>query len=100
MNQHYRALNPFVWYIFNVNYGGLPGAVQVPCLPRESIDIYSRKVKESRLKKDKMANLQALGSYLLNNRYQPGSSSKKHGSSSKNSSAQRRSEMNNDKNDR
>ena len=42
-----------------------------------------------------MAKLQALGSYLLNNRY--GNSSKKHGGS-KNSSAQKRSETKNDKN--
>lgn len=42
MNINYRAVNPFVWYIFFINYGGVPGTYQVPALPREAIDVYSR----------------------------------------------------------
>lgn len=42
VNINYRAVNPFVWYFFFVNYGGMAGSTQAPCLPRESIDIYSR----------------------------------------------------------
>ena len=39
ININYRAVKPFVWYLFYVNYSGnLP----VPQLPRESIDIYSK----------------------------------------------------------
>ena len=42
VNLNYRAINPYVWYLFYINYGGISGSVQVPQLPRESIDIYSR----------------------------------------------------------
>ena len=57
VNLDYRALNPLVWYVLNVNYGGLPGAMQVPSLPRESIDIYSRQVIAPNLELEKLSTL-------------------------------------------
>ena len=42
LNINYRAVNPYVWYLYYINYGGTAGTVQVPQLPRESIDLYSR----------------------------------------------------------
>ena len=39
ININYRAVKPFVWYLFYINYGG---NACVPQLPRESIDIYSK----------------------------------------------------------
>lgn len=45
VNINYRAVNPYVWYIFFVNYGGQSGAMQVPQIPREALDIYSRDMK-------------------------------------------------------
>jgi hypothetical protein len=30
VNINYRAVNPYVWYVFFVNYGGVPGATTVP----------------------------------------------------------------------
>lgn len=42
LNIDYRAVNPFVWYFFFTNYGGVAGSAQAPPLPREAIDIYSR----------------------------------------------------------
>ena len=42
VNINYRAVNPFVWYLFYVNYGGIVGSSQIPQVPREAIDIYSK----------------------------------------------------------
>ena len=62
VNLNYRAVNPFVWYLFFVNYGGLPGAASVRQSPREAIDIYSKSLMESMhlspiLPEAKLANL-------------------------------------------
>ena len=46
VNIDYRAVNPFVWYLFFVNYGGVMGSAQAPQLPREAIDIYSRDMRK------------------------------------------------------
>ena len=46
VNINYRAVNPYVWYLFSVNYGGQAGSAQVPQLPREAIDIYSRDMSQ------------------------------------------------------
>ena len=44
VNIDYRAVNPFVWYVFFVNYGGDPA--DVPQLPREAIDLYSKDLSQ------------------------------------------------------
>ena len=45
VNINYRAVNPFVWYLFFVNYGGMQGLSQVPQVPREAIDVYSKDMR-------------------------------------------------------
>jgi len=42
VNIDYRAVNPFVWYLLYINYGGTNDATQVVQLPREAVDIYSK----------------------------------------------------------
>ena len=42
VNINYRAVNPFVWYIFFTNYGGVAGTAQTIQLPREAVDVYSQ----------------------------------------------------------
>ena len=70
VNINYRAVNPFVWYFFFTNYGGVAGSAQAVQLPREAIDIYSRDMSKlikiywgegKILPQTKLTSIQSLG---------------------------------------
>lgn len=91
VNINYRAVNPYVWYIFYVNYGGVLGASQVPSLPREAIDMYSRDMSKltkiywgegNMLPKSKLENLILLGKDLIKRTMQKKKKNSKDGSGS------------------
>jgi len=74
VNINYRAVNPYVWYLYFINYGGMIGSIQAPQLPREAIDIYSRDMSKlikiywgegKILPQIKLTNLQNLGKEIV-----------------------------------